>query len=186
MVTPNQTPEAEQKKPTVTESVESLIRRKQSEKKEVTGAEVTEKMGDTSGEVADLMAGVEKPSEGVSERKGESGQKGDLKTSQGQAGDEAKQVRAQLQDYAFPPQEVMVKMVRSAIGSQIKLEWKRAKLFGKKLDKGEAEGYNSAISRVRELKQALASLLTATMDFMKNLYVKYFTPDGKRRKLDEL
>ena len=80
----------------------------------------------------------------------------------------------------------MVKKIRTAIQVQIKMEWKNAKKFRKQLGSGGAEGYNSSIASIRRLKEALASLFTATFGFLKNFYVKYFTPDGKKRPLKKV
>ena len=176
-----------QKEPTVSESVESLIARKKAEKAEEGAKEVQRGAEATQGEVAEVMAGVEKPKEKVSERKGESGEQGDLKTSaQKSVGDEKKGIMPQIASYVFPGEEIMVRKVRSAIGAQIKIELKRAAKLEKHLDSGSAQEYNATIARIRKLKEVLSSLLTATFEVVKNLYIKYFTPGGHRKSLDEI
>jgi hypothetical protein len=80
----------------------------------------------------------------------------------------------------------MVKKIRTAINAQIKMEWKNALKFQKQLGRGGADPYNKAVAKVRQLKQMLSSLFGATFGFLKNLYVKYFTPDGKRREVGEV
>lgn len=186
MATTNQNPEAARQKPSTKESVESFIKKKKAEKKAEVGEAVSEKMEVTKGEVAEVMEGVEAPKEKVSERAGERGEKGIPTGAAGVAGDEAQAIAVQLKDYHFPSEEVMVKKIRTAITAQIKIEWKNATRFRKNLDSGGADGYNRAIARIRHLKQVLASLFTATLGFLKNMYAKYFTPDGKRRKLEEI
>jgi hypothetical protein len=184
---PNQHKEA-LRKPSVTESVQSLIDRKKTEKESKVSADVSAKMAGTQEGVADVLAGMEKPSEQVSERKGEGGQQGDLKKRKaGAQGDQAaQQIRANLQDYDFPTEEVMVKHIRSAIKGQIDMEWRQALRLQGKIDQGGAQAYNSSIARIRKLKDLLASLFSSPIEFLKNLYVKYFTPDGKRRDLEEV
>ena len=186
MVNPAQQPEAEQKKPSAHESVELFIQKKKAEKEaEVTEA-VSEKMAGVGEEVAEVMVGVEKPKEKVAKRAGERGEKGIPTGAAGGVGDEAQAIAVQLKDYHFPSEEVMIKKIRTAITAQIKMEWKKAKKFKGQLDSGGAEGYNTAIARIRSLKQALAALFTATIGFIKNIYVKYFTPDGKKRSMKDV
>jgi hypothetical protein len=184
MANTNHTPEAP-KKVSAKESVESLIDRKKAEKEAEVTKGVTEKVGVTKEEVKEVMVGAEKPKEKVSKRAGEKGE-GAMPTGAAAAGDEAAVIAAQLKDYDFPSEEIMVKKIRSAINAQIKTEWKNALKFRKNLNSGGANGYNCAIAKIRELKQVLTSLFEATFGFLKNLYVKYFTPDGKRRKVGEV
>lgn len=181
MANPNQTSEAPAKKLSVTESVEGLIQRKKHERDVQVGREVDQKMAGTQEGVAEVMAGVEKPKERVSERKGETGEKGDIRGGQIGDDDQAQQIRTQLKDYHFPPTEVMVRAVRGAIQADIHRNWKLAKKYQKKLHSGGTSDYNEAVAKVRTLKELMYSLYTATVDFMKKLYMRYFTPDGKRR-----
>ena len=183
----NQNPEAEQKKPSAHESVESFIGKKKAEKEAEVGEAVSQKMSGVGEDVAEVMGGAEKPSEKVSKKAGEKGE-GKMPAGQAVTDDEdaAQGISAQLKDYHFPSEEVMVKKIRTAIQAQIKMEWKNAKKFKGNLDSGGAEGYGKAIARIRKLMQALASLFTVTVGFLKNMYSKYFTPDGKRRKSEEV
>jgi len=182
----NQHPEAGKKQPSAHESVESFLDKKRAEKQAEVGEQVSEKMTDTQGEVAEVIGGAEKPKEKVSKKAGEKGE-GKMPAGKTVSDDQVVQaISADLKDYQFPSEEVMVKKIRTAIQAQIKLEWKRAKKFQGRLDSGGADGYNRSIANIRGLKQALASLFTSAAGFLKNLYVKYFTPDGKRRKLDEV
>lgn len=186
MANPNQHKEAH-KRPSVKHEVESLIKRKKAEKAPGAATEVSEEMAVTQEAAADVMAGVEAPKEGVSERKGESGEKGDISGAATSGDDDdATMIRAQLMDYDFPSQEIMVKKIRTAINAQIKVEWKNALKFGGKIAVGEAADYNSSIARIRRLKEVLSSMFTATVDKLKAMYVKYFGPDGKRRKSNDL
>ena len=172
----------------VAESAQSLIDRKKADHESQVPSEVSAKMAGTQEGVADVLAGMEKPSERISERQGERGDQRDLKAAKATShGDQAaQQVRASLQDYDFPTEEVMVKHIRSAIRSQVDLEWKRALSLQKKIDQGGAQAYNSSIARIRKLTDLLASLFSSPIEFLKNLYVKYFTPDGKRKELEEV
>ncbi|MBN2096163.1 hypothetical protein JW752_02055 [Candidatus Peregrinibacteria bacterium] len=182
----NQHPEAEKKQPSAHESVESFIGRKKAEKEAEVREAVSEKMAGTQEEVAEVIGSAEKPKEKVSKKAGEKGE-GKMPAGKAPSDDQAAQViTADLKDYDFPSEEVMVKKIRTAIQAQIKFEWKRAKNFQGKLDSGGADGYNKSIARIRSLKQVLASLFTSAAGFLKNLYVKYFTPDGKRRKMEEV
>ena len=171
-------------KPSVTESVQSLIDRKQHEKESRTSSEVSQKMAGTQEGVADVLAGMEKPSEKFSERKGEGGQQGDLKTGKAGVvtGQTAQQIRDELKDYHFPKEEIMVREIRAAIEGQIDMEWKRAQKLQKKLDQGGAEAYNASIARIRKLKDLLSMLFDSTVDYLKSLYTHYFTPNGARKK----
>jgi hypothetical protein len=187
MPNPSQHKEAV-RKPSVTESVQSLIDRKRQEKESKVSADVSRKMAGTQEGVADVLAGMEKPSETISERQGEGAGQGDLKAGKrgGSNGQAAQQIRSGLKDYVFPSEEVMVKQIRSAVEDQIRLEWRRARGLEGKIDQGGAQAYNSSIARIRKLGDLLESLLASTVDFLKNLYVKYFTPDGKRRNPEEV
>jgi len=181
----NKNPEV--KKPSVESSVESLIARKKAERAEEGAREVQRGAEATQGEVAEVMAGVDKPKEKVSEKKGESGEKGDLKTGMGKAQkDEGSVTLSPMAAYRFLSEEIMVKKVRSAISAQIRTELKRAHKLAKNLESGSAQEYNASIARIRTLKEVLQSLLTATFEAIKNLYVKYFMPDGHRKSADEI
>lgn len=174
------------KRPTLGESVQSLIDRKSQEKPGVS-TEVSRKMTGTQEGVAEVLAGMEKPSEKPAERQGERGSQGDLKTGKGGRAQAAVQaIKAAIPQYLFPSEELMVKQIRVAIEEQIKHEWRVARSLEKRLDHGGAEAYNASIAKIRKLKDLLASLLTSTVDFLKNLYIRYFTADGKRKKVDEL
>jgi hypothetical protein len=180
----NQNPEKIQKRPTVTESVENLIAKKKAERASTGAAEVQEKAVGVQSEVAEVMAGVEKPKEKVSEREGESGEKGDIKAGKGAAA--AQYISPAVQSFSLPGEERMIKKIRIAIKHQIKLEQKKAKRLEKNLTRGGAQEYTQTIARIRTLKEILASLLTATYDFVKGVYLKYFTPDGKKKHLEEI
>jgi len=187
MVNPHRNPEAVHKKPTVKDSVDSLIGRKKAEKEAKVAESVSEKMAGTKEGVAEVIAGKEKPKEKVSERKGESGEQGDLKGGgAGTITDQAIAISAAIKNYIFPSEIIMVKKIRAAINAQIEMEWKKAKRYKRNLHNGGADGYNKSISRIRHLKEMLASLFTMTVSFLKNMYVKYFTHDGKRRDLEEI
>ncbi len=186
MPNPNQHPESEPKKPSARESVDSFIKQKKGEKETKVGEAVSGKMAGVEEEVAEVIGGVEKPKEKVSEKAGERGE-GRPPAAQAAMGEEAAQaISDELKDYQFPSQEMMVKKIRTAIQAQIKLEMKRAKKFQSRLDSGGADGYNKSIAKIRKLKQALALLFTSAAGFLKDLYVKYFLPDGKRRKLEDV
>ena len=179
----NQNPEKVQKKPNITESVENLIAKKKAERASTGAAEVKEKTVGVQSEVAEVMAGVDKPKEKVSERKGESGEQGDIKS--GTAGAAAAQyITPDLHGFALPGEERMIKKIRIAISHQIKLEQKKAKRLQKNLTTGGAQEYNQTIARIRKLKEMLASLFTATYDLIKGVYLKYFTPAGESKPLE--
>ncbi len=187
MAHPDHHSKAPSKKPSVSKSVDSLIQKKKAEKQAEVSESVSKKQAGVQEGVAEVMGGVEKPSEKVSERKGETGEKGDLSSGGGSSDDDQIQaVSSDLKDYSFPSEEIMVKKVRTAINAQIKLEWKRATKYQDNLGSGGADGYNHAIARIRSLKELMNSLFTATFGFLKNMYVKYFTPDGKRRSAEDL
>lgn len=182
----NKTRQAEAKKPTTTESVDSLIAKKKQEKA-IEGENVVQQSAEgVQGEVAEVMAGVEKPSEKPSEKKGESGEKGDLKGGGASDDDDSFAAQAGVASFVFPVEEVMVKKIRSVINAEIRMEMKKAEKLKKNLATGSAQEYNSTIARIRGLKEVLASLFTATISMMKNLYTKYFTTEGKRKSFEEI
>jgi len=182
----NNQPETAPKKPTITESVESFISKKKAEKAAEGAAAVQQSAEGVQSEVAEVIAGAEKPKEKVSEREGESGEKGDIKGGKGAAAAGAAAQGFDLSAVQLPSEEIMVKLVREAIEDQIAMEWAIAKRFRKRLTEGGAQEYASSIARIRSLKEVISSLFFATFDFIKNLYLKYFTPDGKRKPVEEL
>lgn len=181
----NQNKEAVTKKPSITESVEDLISKKKSERESFAAAEVSEKAAGIQSEVTEVMAGVEKPKEKISEREGESGEKGDIKSGKGIAGT-AQKIGVAVKTVMMPSEEIMIRKIRSIINAQIKMEMKKAEKLQKNLMKGGAQEYNATIARIRKLKEVLASLFTATFEFVKNLYQKYFTSEGKKRSMEDL
>ncbi|MDH5597286.1 MAG: hypothetical protein OEY44_04220 [Candidatus Peregrinibacteria bacterium] len=174
------------KKPTQTEAVEDLISKKQAEKAAEGMRVVQESAAGIQSEVAEVMGGVEAPKEKISERKGESGEQGDIKASSGQATAAAQQLAASMQRRALPTHEIMIKKIRTAIKVQIKEEVKKAKKLSKHLDQGSAEEYNTSIRKIRRLQETLKSLLTSTVEVIKSTYFKYFSADGRRKSLEEL
>lgn len=185
----NQESKAEHKKPSPSlESVDSLIGKKQAERSKEVSDSVSQKMSGTQQEVSEVIGGAEKPSEKVSERTGERGNQGSLKKG-GAAHDDqfqADELVIELKDYHFPSELAMVKKIRAAINAQIKDEWKRAQKLHARSGADGLHGYNSSIARIRTLKRMLTSLYSTTVVFLKNMYVKYFTPDGKRRKTEDI
>lgn len=182
----NQSPETPANKPTITESVDHLIQKKKIEREQEGREAVAQQAEGVQTEVAEVMAGVEKPKEKVSERKGESGEKSDLKATGGGSDEGIAVTAAMIRDEDLPSEEVMVRKVRMAINAQIAHEWKKAKKLSGQLLTGGAQEYSSTIAKIRQLKEVLASLLTQTFSFIKDMYLKYFTPDGKRRPMEEI
>ena len=183
----NDKAEVVRKKPTATESVDNLIGKKQAEKQVEVSESTSGKMAGVREEVSEIITGAEKPSEKVSKRAGEKGKKAGIKKKSTQGDDDdAQAISAALKDYHFPSEVVMVQRIRTAVKLQIKLEWNKATKLQGNLGSGGADGYNKAVARVRALKQVLSTLFSATVGYLKNVYVKYFTPDGKRRKLDDI
>jgi len=177
----------EVKRPIPVETVENLISRKKSEKAAEGHAAVRQSTEGIKGEVADVMAGVEAPKEGISEKKGESGEKGDI-TGGGQqgAGQQDMAAIAFAARRSLPTEEIMIKKIRTAISIQIKQELKKAMKLQKNLAMGSAQEYTVTISRIRRLQETLRSLFTSTYEAIKNLYFKYFGADGRRKPMDEL
>ncbi|MFH0838118.1 MAG: hypothetical protein V1880_02535 [Patescibacteria group bacterium] len=175
------------KKPAEVETVERLITRKKTEK-EAEGREAVRQSAEgIQTEVADVMAGVEAPKEGVSEKKGESGERRDITGGAQQTQDQKAQAAAAFAARrGLPTQEIMIKKIRAAITEQIKLELKKAKTLEKNLAAGSAQEYNSAIAKVRRLQEALRSLFSSTFEAIKTIYFKYFSADGRRKPLDEV
>ena len=100
--------------------------------------------------------------------------------------EDEKAIAEQIKGITLPTEEVMIKKVRTAIKIQIKHEIKKAKRLEKNLSSGSAQEYNTTIAKIRSLKEVLSSLMHATFAFVKNVYSKYFTAEGKRRSVDEL
>ncbi|MBU1938103.1 hypothetical protein KKA04_00005 [Patescibacteria group bacterium] len=175
------------KKPSEVETVERLITRKKTEKEAEGREAVLQKAEGVQTEVADVMAGVEAPKEGVSDKKGETGERRDITGGAQQTQDQKAQAAAAFAARrGLPTQEIMIKKIRAAITEQIKLELRKAKTLEKNLAAGSAQEYSSAIAKVRRLQEALKSLLTSTFEAIKSLYFKYFSPDGHRKPMDEV
>lgn len=175
------------RKPTEVEIVEGLISKKKTEREAEGREAVMQSAEGVQTEVADVMAGVEAPKEKVSEKKGESGEKGDISGGTQSTQDQKAQAAAAFAARrALPTEEIMVKKIRTAINEQIKRELKKAKALKKNLTAGSAQEYNSTIAKVRRLQETLKSLLTSTFEAIKQLYFKYFRPDGRRKSLDEV
>jgi len=174
------------KKPSEVEAVDKLISEKKTEKEAESRETVLQSTEGVQTEVADVMTGVEAPKEVISEKKGESGEKGDITGGgqQAQAGDDDQAAIAFAARRGLPTQEIMIKKIRTAINSQIKLELKKAKSLQKNLRTGSAQEYNTTIAKVRRLQEALKSLFTSTFEAIKNIYFKYFSPDGQRKPMD--
>ncbi len=183
----NDKSEVAHKKPTTTESVDNLIRKKQVEQQSDVSESTSGKMAGVQEEVSEIITGVEKPSEKVSKKAGEKGKKARIRKKSVQDDDDDIQaISAGLKDYHFPSEVVMVQRIRTALKLQIKLEWSKATKLQGNLGSGGADGYNKAVAKVRALKQVLFTLYNATVGYLKNVYVKYFTPDGKRRKFEDI
>lgn len=174
-------------KPDEVEAVDKLISDKKTER-DAHGREIIRQSTEgVKGEVADVMAGVEGVKEGVSEKKGESGEQGDIRGGgggQAKGDDDDQAARAFAARRSLPTEEIMIKKIRTAIGAQIKLEMKKAKQLEKNLSTGSAEDYHTTIARVRKLQEALKSLLSGTFEYIKDVYFKYFGSDGRRKPLD--
>ena len=184
----HQNKEAASKKLSPKESVDGLISKKQSERQQEGMDAVMQSAEGVQSEVADVMGGVDGMKETVSEKKGESGEKGDIKASSGQQGDdEAQKVRSTLASRrGLPTEEIMVKKIRTAINIQIKLEMKKAKQFEKNLSSGSAQDYNTSMAKVRRLQESLKTILHGTLDTIKKMYFKYFNAEGRRKNLEEV
>lgn len=175
------------KKPSEIETVDTLIERKKSERTAEGHQAVRQKAEGVQSEVADLMAGVEGPKEKPSEKKGESGERRDLSGGGRQTQDPKAQASAAFAvRRGLPTEEIMIKKIRTAIQSQIKLELKKARALKRNLATGSAQEYSSRIARIRRLQETLKSLLTNTFEAIKTLYFKYFSADGRRKPLDEV
>jgi len=173
-------------KPTLSSSVDSFISKKKEERGVEGARQVQQASDEVQGEVADVMGGMEKPSDDISERK-ESKSDGDIKArgdGGGKGDDDGTGTTVTIK--ALPPEAIMVRKVRTAVRLQIKMEWKKAQRLKKNLTRGGAQDYNASIARIRGLKEVLSSLFSATFEYVKNLYLKYFQPDGRRRSAEEV
>ncbi len=192
MAMPNSDKKAEIKQPkkTAKESVDGLIKKNKVNKSAEASESAAAKMESTQGEVADVMEGAEKPSETISEKAGEKGEKkGSTGIKSGTAGDDDDDAQVgdiQLKQYVFPSDEIMVKKIRSAINMQIKAELKKAKKYQGQLGTGGAANYNMAIAKVRALKHILSGLFISAAGFLKDMYTKYFLPNGKRKRIEDI
>jgi hypothetical protein len=175
--------ESVNKTKSVTEDAEKLIAKKQAERADEGMRIVQESAQGVQSEVADVMGGMEAAKETVSERKGESGEKGDIKASgggQAQDDDDGTYVTASGIRRVIPTEEIMIKKIRAAINIQIKQEMKRALQLQKTISSGGAHEYNNSIAKIRRLKEVLASLATSAYEAIKGLYLKYFGINGKQ------
>ncbi len=168
------------------ESVEGLIQKKQSDKASEGATAVAESAAGFQSEVADVMGGMEAASDKIGERVRED-KRGDLKTGGGGQSDDddddAQQIVQNLKKVKIPSQAVMIKKVRSAIVADIKKEFKKLGKLHKNLATGSANDFNASIAKIRSLKEVLSSLFTGTFDMIKGIYGKYFTREGRRRKV---
>lgn len=176
------------KKPSEVEAVDKLISEKKIEKEAEGREAVLQRAEGVQTEVADVIAGVEapKPAE-AGEKKGEAGERRDIAGGAQPVSDQKAQAAAAFAARrGLPTQEIVIKKIRTAINDQIKLELKKAKVLQKNLATGSAQEYNTAIAKIRRLQEALKSLLTSTFEAIKNIYFKYFSPDGRRKPMDEV
>lgn len=177
--------EVSQAKPKPLETVTDFISKKDNERQSDGMNKVMEQVGAIQEGVGEVMAGVEAFSDKVSEKKGETGEKGDIRTGgQPITGDDqqtAQQIRSGLTRRALPKEEIMVKKIRTAINFQIKEEFRNAFKLEKNLVTGSAQEYNVRIARIRRLKETLASLFHNTMEKIKEMYTRYFSTDGRRK-----
>ena len=175
------------KKPSEIETVETLLEKKKSERESEGREAVMQSAESIQTEVADVMAGVEAPKEKVSEKKGESGEKRDIKGGGQSAQDQKAQAAAAFAARrGLPTEEIMIKKIRTAIQDQIRLELKKANALKKDLAAGSAQEYNSRIAKVRRLQETLKSLFTSTFEAIKSIYFKYFSADGRRKPMDDV
>ena len=175
------------KKPSEIETVETLLEKKKTERETEGREAVMQSAEGIQTEVADVMAGVEAPKEKISERKGESGEQGDIKGGGQSAQDPKAQAAAAFAARrGLPTEEIMIKKIRTAIESQIKIELKKANALKKNLATGSAQEYSSHIAKIRRLQETLKSLLNSTFEAIKQIYFKYFTAEGRRKPLDEV
>ncbi len=180
--------EAIKKQPAPVETVDDLISKKDTERRSEGMAKVMEQAGQVQGEVADVMAGMEAPSEQISERNRED-KKGDLGQGSGatQSDDDDQaqaQIRSSLMRRGLPTEEVMIRKIRTAIQLQIKDELKKAASLKKTVTTGGAQEYNASIAKIRTLKQVLSSIFHNTFEKVKEVYFRFFGDDGRRKKTE--
>jgi len=179
-------PEVAPKKLSQTEAVDKLISKKQMERVKEGTRVVQESAAGVQLEVADLMGGVEADKETISETKGESGEKGDIKAhtgNQAKDDDDQKLNIPMVVKRGIPTEEIMIKKIRTAINIQIKAELKKALKLQKNLTTGGAQEYSTTIARIRRLKETVSSLATSAYEVIKNTYFKYFGSDGRRKDI---
>ncbi len=176
------TPEKARPAPSPKEGVEAVLK---SAEKTHAQAELQQEFSGTQGEVAEVMAGAEKPKEEVSERQGERGEKRDL-SGQGKAQTTTVTVTPPASDDGLLPGEaMMIRHIRHEIERQIHEHLRRAHHLKKNLATGSAQEYADTVFKIRTLKETLSSLFTATFDFIKTLYLRLFTVEGKRRGVQD-
>ena len=170
------------------ETVEGLLAKKESERKNEGASAVLESAQGVQSEVADVLGGVDgAPNEKISEKKGESGEKGDIRASSSQQAQKAaQQIQVEMKPFVIPNEEKMIQLVRAAIQEEINHEIKRAEALRKKLSEGSAQEYSAVIARIRRLNDLLALLVTAAFEAVKGLYFRYFTPHGKRKPIEDV
>ncbi len=168
------------------EGVDSFIKQKKTERDTQGREAVMQNAQAFQNEVADVMGGVEAPSEGISEKKGESGERHDITSSKKGNQDPKTQARQAFKARrALPSEAIMIKKIRIAIASQIKEEIKKAKGFQKNLTTGSAQDYNDSIAKIRRLQEVLYSLISGAVDKIKAIYFRFFTEDGRRKREDD-
>ena len=161
-----QNPEVKKPIKTVIESVDNLMDKKKAEKESVISESTTAKMENTQGEVAEVMGGMEKPSEKIAEKTEKKGENKGSGTTSGTIGDDDTKVGGfSVKQYIFPSDEVMIRKIRTAINAQIKVELKKAQQYQGQLGTGGAAKYNIAIAKIRALKHILSFLFSSAADF---------------------
>ncbi|MBI5412004.1 hypothetical protein HZA43_02390 [Candidatus Peregrinibacteria bacterium] len=166
-------------KPDVKESIGAILKKGEISQKPNVAQGVTEGV---QGEVAEVLAGVEGPKEEASEKAGE---RGNERKPVGQSAGVGSQQAAMLQDLrnqSLPRPEVMITRIRMKIQADIQHELKNAHRLIGSLNHGSAHEYTTVIARIRKLQHLLRQLLVATVDFIKDLYLRLFTPSGKPRE----
>jgi len=182
--------DGEKKREKLLQSVDDLISKKEGQRQSE-GADVVMQQAGEIQEGVDKIIGMEGGADrGPSERNKED-KKGDLRGGGGgqidpQDDQKAAKIRSGLAGRGLPKQTIMVKKVRTAIRLKIKEELKEAEVLKKNLAVGGAQEYNAKIAKIRGLQQLMSSLIHATFDRVKEVYLRFFTADGRRKASGEV
>lgn len=81
---------------------------------------------------------------------------------------------------SLPVPRVMIRKIQTRLNREIKQLIKENKKYRKNLEKGSAYDLNVNLARIRKLRNTLAKLAYATLDYVKAFYIQLFQSSKKQ------